>query len=141
MWDNKLTLNTLKTEFILISSIPKLREIEGTYCIHIQGESIYRSPYTKSLGFYIDQHLDWEDHINHVIRKASARIAILRATSRYLPMDTLQIIYRSLVESHIRYGNVVWSSFGEVLSTKLKKIQNSAARIVTRSELSRTLNP
>ena len=27
MWDNKLTLNTLKTKFILISSIPKLREI------------------------------------------------------------------------------------------------------------------
>ena len=87
MWDNKLTLNTLKTEFILISSIPKLRETEETCCIHIQGDSIYRSPYTKSLGFYIDRHLDWEDHINHVIRKAFAGVAILRATSRYLPMD------------------------------------------------------
>ena len=141
MWDNKLTLNTLKTEFILISSIPKLREIDEAYCIHIQGESIYRSPYTKSLGFYIDQHIDWEYHINHVIRKASAGIAILRATSRCLPMDTLQTIYRSLVERHIRYGNVVLSSCGEVLSTKLKKIQNRAARIVTRSELTRTLNP
>ena len=62
MWDNKLTLNTLKTEFILMSSIPKLREIEETCCIHIQGESIYWFPYTKSLGFYIDQYLDWEDH-------------------------------------------------------------------------------
>ena len=72
MWDNKLTLNTLKTEFILISSIPKFREIEETYCIHMQGESIYQSPFTESLGFYIEQHLDWEDHINHVIRKASA---------------------------------------------------------------------
>ena len=100
MWDNKLTLNTLETEFILISSIPKFREIEETCCIHIQGESIYRSPYSKSLGFYIDQHLDCEDHINHVIRKASAGIAILRATSRYLPIDALQTIYRSLVESH-----------------------------------------
>ena len=89
MWDNKLTLNTLKTELILISSIPKLREIEETCCIHIQGESSYRSLYTKSLGFYIDQHLDWEDRINHVIRKASARITILRATSRYLPHGCL----------------------------------------------------
>ena len=85
MWDNKLTLNTLKTEFILRSSMPKLREIEETCCIHIEDESIYRSLCTKSLGFYIDQHLDWEDHINHVIKKASAGIAIIRAISRYLP--------------------------------------------------------
>ena len=84
-WDNKLTLNTLKTEFILISSIQKLREIEETCCIHIQDESIYRPLYTKSLGFYTDQRLDWEDHINHIIKKASAGVAILRATSRYLP--------------------------------------------------------
>ena len=65
-----------------------------TCCIHIQGDSIHRSPYTKSLGFYIDRHLDWEDHINQVIRKASAWVAILRATSRYLPMDA----YRPFTE-------------------------------------------
>ena len=41
MWDNKLTLNTLKTEFILISSIPKLREIEETCCIHNLPVSLY----------------------------------------------------------------------------------------------------
>ena len=35
MWDNKLTLNTLKTECILVSSAPKLREIEKICCIHI----------------------------------------------------------------------------------------------------------
>ena len=56
---DKLTLNTLNTEFILISSTPELSEIEETCCIHIQNDSIYRSPYTKSL----DQHLGWEDHI------------------------------------------------------------------------------
>ena len=111
-----------------------MREIEETCCIHIQGESIYRSPYTKSSRIYTDQHLDWEDHINDVIRKASARIAILMTTSRYLPMDALQTIYRSLVESHIRYGDLVWGSCGEVLLTKLKKIQNRAECIVTRSE-------
>ena len=83
MWDNKLTLNILKTEFILISSIPKRRE---TCCIQIQDESIYRSAYTKSLEFYIDQHLDWEDDINHVFKKASAGITILRAPCRYLPL-------------------------------------------------------
>ena len=92
VWDNKLTLNTLKTEFILISSIPKLREVQEICYIHIQDESIYRSPYTKSLGFYIDQHLNWKDHINHFIKQASAGIAVLRSTSGYLLLDALQTI-------------------------------------------------
>ena len=139
MWDNKFTLNTLKTEFILISFIPELREIEKTCCIHIQDESIYRFPYTKSLVFYTYQHLDWEDHINHVIKKASAEIAVLRAT--YLPLDVLQTIYRCLVENHIRYGDVVCGSCGEVLLTKLRKIQNRTARIVTRSEFDEDAEP
>ena len=39
----------------------------------------YQSPYTKSLGFYIDQHIDWENHINYITEK-SAGIAILRET-------------------------------------------------------------
>ena len=56
-------------------------------------------------------------------------------------MDALQTIYRSLVESHIRYGNVVWGSCGEVLLTKLQKVQNRAARIVTRSEFDVNAEP
>ena len=142
MRDNKLTLNTLKTEFLLSYHplLPKLRKIEETCCIHIQDESIYRFLFTKSLGFYMDQHLDWEDRINHT-NKTSAGIAILRATSTCLPLDALHTIYRSLVESHIRYGNVVWGSCGEVLLTKLQKIQNKTARIVTRSEFDEDPEP
>ena len=135
MWDNNHTLNTLKTEFIL------LRETEETCCVHIKDESIYLSPQTKSLRVYIDQHLDWEDHINHVIKKASAGMAVLRAASRYLALDALQTIYRSLLESHIRYGNIVWGSCGEVLLTKLQNVQNRVARIVTRSEFDEDAEP
>ena len=58
MRENKLTLNALKTEFILIASKPRLKEVEETCCIDVQGEAIYRTPYTKSLGFYVDQNLD-----------------------------------------------------------------------------------
>ena len=69
MHENKLTLNALKTEFILIASKPRLKEIEETYCIEVQGETIYRAPYVKSLGFYIDQNLDWDVHVDHVIKR------------------------------------------------------------------------
>ena len=56
---NKLTLNLLKTKFMIIGSKPKLKDIDETISIAIVGEEIYRSPYVKSLGFIIDQNLDW----------------------------------------------------------------------------------
>ena len=58
-------------------------------------------------------------------------------------MDTLQTIYRSVFESHIRYEIIlkVWGSCGDVLLTKLKKIQHRAARIVTRSEFDENAKP
>ena len=141
MHENKLTLNALKTEFILIASKPRLKEIEETCCIEVQGETIYRAPYVKSLGFYIDQNLDWDVHVDHVIKKASAGLAILRRTADYFPMEVLKTIYRSLVESHFRYGNIIWGTCGEVLLTKLQKMQNRAARIITKSDYDTEAGP
>ena len=43
-------------------------------------------------------------------------------------------MYRSLVECHFRYGDIVWRNCGETLLKKLQKIQNRAARIITGSD-------
>ena len=118
----------------LIASKPRLKEMEETCCIEVQGETIYRAPYLKSLGFYIDQNLDWDVHVDHVIKKASAGLAILRRTADYFPMEVLKTIYRSLVESHFRCGNIIWGTCGKGLLTKLQKMQNRAARIIMKSD-------
>ena len=75
---NKLTLNLLKTEFMIIGSKHKLKDIDETTSITIVGEEIYRSPYVKSLGFIIDQNLDWQDHVQAVIKKTSSGLAIFK---------------------------------------------------------------
>ena len=51
MADNKLSLNVLKTDFIIVGPRSKMRDLEETLCITIQNESIYRAPFVKSLGF------------------------------------------------------------------------------------------
>ena len=59
MADNKLSLNVLKTDFIIVEPRSKMRDLEETLCITVQNESIYRAPFVKSLGFFIDENLDW----------------------------------------------------------------------------------
>ena len=104
---DKLTLNTMKTEFVIMSSRAKTKEIGETLCVHVQGETIYKSPYAKSLGFYIDQQLDCEDHVAHVIKKCNSGLAVLRNAKGTLPKEALRTIYRSLIESHLQYGITV----------------------------------
>ena len=49
-------------------------------------------------------------------------------------MEALKTIYRILIESHFRHGSILWGTCGEVLPTKLHKIQDRAARVITKSD-------
>ena len=75
MADNKLSRNVLKTDFIIVGPRSKMRDLEGTLCITIQNETIYTAPFVKSLGFFIDENLDWGDHVSYVLKKVSSGLS------------------------------------------------------------------
>ena len=56
-------------------------------------------------------------------------------------MEALKTKYRSLIESHFRYGNIIWGTCGEVLLTKLQKIQNRVAHVITKSDYDAEAEP
>ena len=141
MVDNKLSLNVLKTDFIIVGPRSKMRDLEETLCIMIQNESIYRAPFVKSLGFFIDENLDWGDHVSHVLKKVSSGLSILKMSKNYFPQETLKIIYNSLIETHFHYGNIIWGNCGETFLTRLQKLQNQTAQIITGSDYDTPAKP
>ena len=58
---------------------------------------------------------------------------MLRYAKRYLPLVTVEAMYKSLLEPHFRYCCPVWGAAGITALQKLQKLQNRAARIVTNS--------
>ena len=108
--NNKLTLNVLKIEFLVIGSKARLSRLEDDLYISVEGESIYRSPYHKSLGFVIDESINWEDHIDAVFKKEICCFLVLRSARPYLPLEVLQILYKSSVTS------VMEALFGETVT-------------------------
>ena len=152
MADNKLSLNVLKTDFIIVGLRSKMRDLEETLFITIQNESIYRALFVKSLGFFIDENRDWGDHVSHVLKKVSSGLSILKMSKNYLPQGTLKILYNSLIETHFRHGNIIWGNCGETFLTRLQKLQetfltrlqklqNWAARIITGSDYDTPAEP
>ena len=57
----------------------------------------------------------------------------MKRTRPFVPGDTLLSIFNSLVQPHFDYCSVVWGNCTKTLFTKLQKLQNRAARIITYS--------
>ena len=136
-----MSLNVLKTDFIIVGTRSKLRDLEETLCITVQIESIYRAPFVKFLGFFTDENLDWGDNVSHVLKKVSSGLSILKMSKNYLPQRTLRILYNFLIETHFRYGNIIWGNCGETFLTRLQKLQKRAARIITGSDYDTPAEP
>ncbi len=87
-------------------SLSKIREMS----IHINNEPLHKFTISKYLGMFIDSNLKWNDHINNMITKFSAKIGILRSLKNIVPNDTLIQIYNAIVQPDWDYGDAVLSS-------------------------------
>ena len=50
-----------------------------------------------------------------------------------MPWTMFKIIYQALIQPHFDYCNIVWGYCGITLQTKIQKLQNRAARVLTYS--------
>ena len=66
---NKLTLNTTKTEFMLIGSRQRLSTLTNFPKPEINGAPIDQVANAKSLGVIIDDNLNWSSHIDKLSKK------------------------------------------------------------------------
>ena len=65
--------------------------------------------------------------------KVSRAIGPLKYCKNFVSMETLENIYRSIVEPHLNYCCSVWGCSGVTRVDSLPKLQNVAARIVSGS--------
>ena len=70
---NKLSLNVIKTNYMLFSKCKKTENME----IYMNNSGISRVKVTKFLGVIINENLNWKEHSKLVTSKISKNIAIL----------------------------------------------------------------
>ena len=75
---------------------------------------------TKYLGLQVDDQLKWSTHLSNTIKKVSRGIGMLKFSKRYLPKESLIMLYRSLIEPYFRYCCPVWGSCGASAHDKLQ---------------------
>ncbi len=122
---NKLHINYDKTTYILFDQVKKAPGtiVDSTVSVlplQINNHTIGRERYVKYLGVYIDDKLEWTEHITHVTKKVSSLTGILYRTKTALPYKCKKDIYFALVHSVLTYcveayGNVVKSKLGPLV--------------------------
>ena len=80
----------------------------------------------------VDDTLTWSNHIEYISTKIKRGIGVIKKTSKYLDKHSLLMLYRLLVETHLRYCNIIWGQCNETLKDRLQVFQNKAARTVAK---------
>ena len=130
MLANKLSLNSSKTEFLLIGSNHRLKNLINQPNIKINQDKIKQVHYSRLLGVQIDEKLTWNKHVEDVAKKSTSGVGAIRRIRDFVDRETLISIYNALVRPHFEYCSEVWDTLGIGLSTRLQKLQNRAARII-----------
>ena len=65
--------------------------------------NIKRVYVTKFLGVHIYSHLNWGEHINHIKRKISKNVSIMRRVKHLLIDSALYSLYSTLVMPYLNF--------------------------------------
>ena len=122
---NKLSPNTQKTEFMIIGHPLKAKHPS-------------LPDQTKSLGLIVDENLSWEAQFNRTMDKISSGIWAFKRLKNILPQSQLSIVYYALVESQLRYGDVVWGSLLRTKLAALQRLQTRALKIIRNAKIKDT---
>ena len=133
MDENRLKMNSDKTEFILMGSKQQLQKA-STSEIVINGQTIERRKKIKYLGADLDEELSLKEMINRKCRIAMGNLQKLKKIRKFLTLDAAKTIALGLVISHLDYANALYSGLPATEIKKLQRIQNMAAKIVTKAD-------
>ena len=93
------------------------------------------------LGIYIDNKLNWSEHIKQTLIKLNRNIGIMYNVRNSLTKNTKLLLYYSMIHCHLHYGNIIW---GSAYASSLRPVitaQKKAVRIISGIPFREHTNP
>ena len=101
--------------------------------IRINNKTIECKSHTKFLGVYVDENLNWKEHVNLTANKVSKSIGIITKARFYLTMPSLRTLYFALVYPYLPYGTIVWGSTHKTTLNRLVVLRKCIIKVITKS--------
>ena len=98
--------------------------------VRLNGKLISRTNSFECLGVVLDERLRWDLDVEKTCKKVVGGIAVMKRSKPFVPDDTLQTIYRAMIQPYFDYCSPLWRNCSAYLKRKLQRFQNQAARII-----------
>ena len=132
MRHNMLKLNDDKTELIVFASRYN-QHFYSDASMMIGNTTVVCEPQVKNLGVIFDQVMSMRQHVNYTSRTARFHLRNISRIRRYIPEESCKLVVQSLVTSRLDYSNGLLYGIPKSAVSILQSVQNSAARIVTKT--------
>lgn len=108
----------------------------------MNGEKIEFVAEIKFLGLWIDHHLTWKRHIEHLENSLNSFKFVFRKLNRLLPTHCMRQMYYSYIHSRMTYAISAWGTMiTKELSLRLEKIQRCFIRLTNCKGFKDDCNP
>jgi hypothetical protein len=118
-------LSTLKkTNYMLITSPRKKCDITIKTCY------IERKKKIKYLGVFIDEHLQWDEQLQHIQNKIAKNTGVIHKLRHFVSLHMLKQLYYTLIYPYLNYCIMSWGTACPTRLDKIKTKQNKCLRAI-----------
>ena len=84
----------------------------------------------KDLGVYFTKNLNFDKHINEIVKKANMILNLIRRNFSHIDKNVFNKLYKSLVRPHLEYAQEVWQPHLIRQSKLLEGVQRRATKLI-----------
>ena len=137
---HKLKLNGDKTELIYFVSKHNSRKVNFRP-VDLGGCSVTPAKNVRNLGVVMDHNLSMVDQVTAICASCNYQLCRLSSIRRYLTTEATKRAVQASIISRIDYCNAMLSGLPNTQIVRLERIQNKAARLITRTPYQDHITP
>lgn len=135
-----LKLNGNKTEVFLFATKHNLQKLSHL-SLEIEGLTVKPVTSVKNLGVNFDSIMAMDSHINYLCKISYFQLRNISQIRRYLTYDATALLINGLITSKLDYCNSLLFGLTESQTSKIQKVQNTAARVLTKTSKFEHITP
>ena len=98
--------------------------------INLRETEIKNSEYEKLLGIKVDTKLNFNEHLNDIINKASFKVNALSRIVPYRSLCKKKILMNSFFNSQFSYCPLIWMSHSRIINNKINRLRERCMRLI-----------
>ena len=135
-----LKLNQEKTELIIFAPKHQVKHFSD-FRLKFDGTVLSDVSCVKNLGMYFDKAISMEQQASAITRSCFQQIRNIGRIRSLISVDACRTLVSSLVISRLDYGNALLYGTNNNIISKLQRVQNTAARLITRKRKYDSITP